>query len=540
MIINVSDYGILPGTECGAELERIINNIPRDDAEKVLKFQEGDYYIDARNLTKRKLFVTNTAGDNEYSAEETPHSVPVALYFDGFKNLTVEGCGARFIISGKTTNCVVSNCENFVLRDIVIDTDKPDFHELKVVGKGGFYADFELSEYDDYEFRNGTVIFKGNGFETDIKHKSKSAWWPNKVSGENREENVRSKHPLMLSLKLKKISENTVRSYCLDANRFNIGDIFYIFDNRRQFAGIFVDNSKDVTLQGIAQHFNYSLAVVCQCSENITLEKLSLTPQNGYFVTSVADFVQCCMCRGYFNVTDCVFDGAGDDTINCHGFHFKVTDVSENKVQVKFMHPQSHGYNPFRKGDKIAFIDKATLLEKGQSEVASSRLLDEYTIELLLNGEKPSVNMMVENISACPDLYFARNEVHRIVTRAMLITTRGKVLVEDNHFYGNGMSGILFSDDASSWYESGMCTDVTVKNNVFDWCGDHGIMIKPENSSHGGAIHKNIRISENTFNKCGKVCFYAKSSSDLQFINNKISSAPAVFKTVNCENVTVE
>ena len=29
------------------------------------------------------------------------------------------------------------------------------------------------------------------------------------------------------------------------------------------------------------------------------------------------------------------------------------------------------------------------------------------------------------------------------------------------------MSGILLSDDASSWYESGMCKDVTISNNVF-------------------------------------------------------------------------
>lgn len=539
MIINASDYGILPGTECGAELERVIKKIPRDGTEKVLKFLKGDYYINAQNLTKYKLFITNTAGDNEYSKNETPHTVPVALYFDGFRNLTVEGSGARFIISGKATNCVISNCENFILRDITIDTDKPDFHELKVVGTGRFYADFELSQYDDYEFRGGTVIFKGNGFETDIKYKSKKSWWPNKISGEDPEENLRSKHPLMSSLKLKKINENTVRSYCFDAGRFSTGDRFYIFDNRRQFAGIFVDNSKNVNIQGVAQHFNYSLAVVCQCSENITLSKLDLTPQNGYFVTSVADFVQCCMCRGYFNVTDCVFDGAGDDTINCHGFHFKVTKVSGSTVKVRFMHPQSHGYNPFRAGDKVAFIDKDTLLENGQSEVVSSTLLDEYTIELLLNGQMPTEKMMIENISACPDLYFARNEIHRIVTRGMLITTRGKVLVEDNHFYRNGMSGILISDDASNWYESGMCASVTIRNNIFEYCGEHGVFVNPENKIHGGAVHKNITVKGNVFKECAKVCFCAKSSENLDFSGNTVESAPRIIETENCENVIV-
>lgn len=113
-------------------------------------------------------------------------------------------------------------------------------------------------------------------------------------------------------------------------------------------------------------------------------------------------------------------------------------------------------------------------------------------------------------------------------------------MVEDNHFYENGMSGILLSDDASSWYESGMCTDVTVQNNIFEYCGEHGIMIKPENSVHAGAVHKNIKVLNNTFNKCEKVCFYAKSSSDLKFLGNKILSAPKLIKTENCENVTAE
>lgn len=536
---NAWDYGILPEEECGARLEKLISSIPRDSSEKILKFKKGTYYINAEKCTKRMLYITNTAGDGEYSKKETPHLAPAALFFDGFENLTVDGGGARFIISGKATNCVISNCENFVLKDISLDVDKPDFHSLKVLRTSKTYVDFDLDENEDYEFKKGTVIYKGNGFESSIKAKANVCWWANKISAENKEINVRARHPLASALHLKMLDGKRLRAYYFSTGRFNAGDCYYIFDNRRQYAGIFVDNSKNVTLQNIAQHFNYSLAVVCQCSEDIFLKSLDLTPKKGCFVTSVADFVQACLCRGTLSVTDCVFDGAGDDCLNCHGFHFKVESVSGHKAYVKFMHPQSHGYNPFKEGDDIAFIDKKTLLQTGTCKVVSSKLADETTVELTLSGDMPTVGMMIENISACPELYFARNEIHRIVTRGLLITTRGKTVVEDNHFYGNSMSGILFSDDASSWYESGMCTDVTVRNNIFDYCGEHGIMIKPENAVHGGAVHKNIKVIGNTFKKCEKACFYAKSSSDLQFLNNEIISAPEQIKTENCEGVTV-
>ena len=65
-------------------------------------------------------------------------------------------------------------------------------------------------------------------------------------------------------------------------------------------------------------------------------------------------------------------------------------------------------------------------------------------------------------------------------------------------------------------------------------------MIKPENSIHAGAVHKNIKVLNNTFKKCEQVCFFAKSSSDLQFLDNKVLFAPELIKTENCENVTVK
>ncbi len=538
--IKVSDYGILPNQECGAEIGRLIEHITRDSSPKTLIFENGTYYINAFNVKKRNLFITNTAGDGEYSKDETPHEAPVALYFDGIKNLTVEGNGAKFLISGKATNCVVKNCESLTLQNFTIDVDKPDFHELKVTRKTAFSVDFELDLREDFEFKHNTLFFKGYGFDIDVKNKCKTAWWTNKVAGENEELNTRVRHPLSTALGLKLIDGKALRAYYLSTKKFKIGDRFYLFDNRRQYAGIFVDESKDITIQNVAQHFNYSLAVVCQCSENIYLKKLDLTPKENLRVTSVADFVQICMCRGEFQVTDCVFDGAGDDTLNCHGFHFKTTSVNGNTARVKFMHPQSHGYNPFRVGDEVAFIDKKSLLEKGRAKVISSCLLDEYTIELELSGDTLFEGLMVENVSASVNLYFARNEIHRIVTRGILVTNRGKTVIENNNFGHCGMSGILISDDASSWYESSMCEDVIIENNTFQYCGDNGVMIKPENQIHEGAIHKNIKVLNNKFVKTKKACFYAKSSKDLTFEGNEIMSSPKEIELKNCENVVTK
>ena len=121
----------------------------------------------------------------------------------------------------------------------------------------------------------------------------------------------------------------------------------------------------------------------------------------------------------------------------------------------------------------------------------------------------------------------------------MLITNRNKVVVDSNHFISNTMSGILLSDDASSWYESGMCKDVIISNNVFDYCGEAGILIKPENRVHQGAVHENIKILGNEFKSYNGACINAKSTKNLEIKSNTFADDNRL-RTSNCENVETD
>ncbi|MGN0467405.1 MAG: right-handed parallel beta-helix repeat-containing protein, partial [Acutalibacteraceae bacterium] len=279
-----------------------------------------------------------------------------------------------------------------------------------------------------------------------------------------------------------------------------------------------------------------------QDSENITVENICFAPGKGSArkMASVADFIQLCMCRGKVTVKDSYFDGAGDDLLNVHGIHFKITEIKGKDLTVRFMHPQSHGFNPLRVGDAIAYINPETLLEEGTAVIEDSKLINEYEILIKvsdLSGAKQG--FVIEDITACPELEFTGNSSTRIITRGLLITTRGKVNVENNHFTSTSMSGILLSDDAKSWYESGMCRDVTIKNNTFDYCGGTPILIKPENRKYAGAVHENIRIIGNTFKKYNGACISIKDSNDILIENNTYKSSKKI-KTKNCKNVSGE
>ena len=532
------DYGVKPDTYCETDLESFISSIPKDDEEKIIVFENGTYLIDATKLRTQKLYITNTVGDKEFNDDETPHLNRAPLYFEGLKNVTVEGNGAKFIIHGKSTNAVIDNCDNIKLQNLVITASNPEMHELKVVGKGLLYVDFEIDEQSEYINESGNLYFVGHDYKRSFKDCSRSAWWIAHFPVDMPHFCKRTYHPLRDAFKVVETEKRRIRAYTFTAGTFKVGDKYYLYDVRRQYAGIFVQNSKNVTLENIKQHFNYSLAFVAQNTENITLTNLDFTPENDRVMCSVADFIQICMCRGKVVVKDSKFSGAGDDCMNVHGFHFKIVDKDDNKITVRFMHPQSHGYNAFEIGDKIDFIHPETLLPKGNATVLNATMLNEYDIELTLdNSENAVIGEFVENVTACPQVEFINNEIDRIITRGLLLTTRGKTNIENNRFYSTTMSGILLSDDADNWYESGMCLDMTIKNNIFDYCGENGILIKPENKKYEGAVHKNITIEGNTFKKCERPCLDIKDTDNIVIKNNVIGECPKVIAIRNATNI---
>lgn len=539
--INVSEFNIKANEDITENLIKLLDYLKTVNEEKIVVFDKGTYYLDSEKCKKYMLYITNTVGDKEFSSVETPHLNAVPFYFGGVDNIIFDGGDSVFVIDGKVTNIAMENCKNITLKNIEIRHSHPDMHELKVVHKGLFSVDFEIDRDSQYEFENGKLYFYGKDYRVSADKSALNAHWIGLIRKETPQKMKRVKHPLFSAVKINDLGNRKIRVTYPNTLRFNIGDCFYLFDVRRQFAGIFVNKCENVTLENIKQRFNYSLALVAQDSENITVDSVQFAPEKNSArkMASVADFIQICMCRGNISIKNSCFDGAGDDSLNVHGVHFKITDIKDNQLTVRFMHPQSHGFNPLRVGDTIAYINSNTLLEEGTAEIQKSELLNEYEIGLTVSStDKARLGEVIEDISACPSLEFENNTMTRIITRGLLITTRGKVNISNNHFVSTTMSGILLSDDAKSWYESGMCRDVTIKNNTFDYCGQTPILIKPENRVYAGAVHKNVKLISNTFKKYHGCCIKAKNTDGILIESNKFSSSKKI-KTKNCNNIAL-
>ena len=152
----------------------------------------------------------------------------------------------------------------------------------------------------------------------------------------------------------------------------------------------------------------------------------------------------------------------------------------------------------------------------------SARLSDEYSIELTVaENADGAAGKVVENASACPDIDFCDNVVDRVITRGVLATTAGKVRIAGNRFLHTSMHAVLISDDAKSWYESGMVRDVEISGNYFGACWGYTLMVKPENSVPG-FVHENVRFTGNTIDSGGQGGFYLKDCRGVVISGNKI------------------
>ena len=541
MVIYPESFSLKPNIEATVGFRNLFNTTSQTAVHKTLTLVKGNYVFCSKNADVRKMYISNTIAASEYGENEEANIHRTAVVIENVKDMEIDCCDSNFIMDGVMTSILIKNCEKIKLKNLNLETANPNVHKITVIKASPFYITFKIDESSKYGEENGEFFWYGTDYKLGFTQYKNRGWWMATARPSNLYHLKRNgSHPLSGATVIKQIADRVFTARFIIPKDYEPGQVFYMFPCVRKEVGILVENSKNIELENVKQHFNNSLAFVAQNSENIMLKNVDFSPNPDAEVdfASVADFMQFSMCRGRIKVLDSNFDAAGDDACNVHGFHFKIVKNDKDKITVRFCHPQSYGFECIREGDTLAFVDPKTLLEVGRSKVLHATLRDEYYYDLVLSTyESPlGVGGVVENISACPDFEFSGNTINRVVTRGVLVTTRGKVRIENNRFLNTGASGILISDDASSWYESGCVRAVIISGNAFMNCEENAILIKPENKKYAGPVHKNILIENNLFIINNIYAVNINDSADVIMRDNVYKGKPANYRWVNTKN----
>lgn len=542
MVIYPDSFNIKPDSEVTVSFSNLLNAASENPKPKSLLLEKGNYVFLSKYANERELYITNTIAEDGYSKNEKKNIHKIALDLKGINDLEIDFNNSNFILDGKMTNIVIENCENITLKNLNIETVQPDVHKITILKSSPFYVTFKIDETSNYKEENGEYFWYGTDYKLGFTEFKNTGTWIPTAKPSNYSHIVRNgSHPFLGVSSIKEIAPRTFKARYIVPKDFVAGQIFYIYTKARKNAGIFVDGSKNIKLENVSQRFNYSFAFVAQNSENITLNNIDFSPRDGADVDfcSLADFMQICMCRGNVSVKNCNFSSAGGDGCNVHGIHFKVIESEGDTIVVKFSHAQTYGFNPLRVNDTINFVDPKTLLETGVSKIVQSEMVDKYHIKLKLSTRNNPVGMgtVIEDVTACPDFEFCENTLNRIATRGILATTRGRVLIENNKLLNTGMSGILVSDDALSWYESGPVKSMMIRGNAFMNCEDNAILIAPENRKFAGYVHENIFIDNNLFVLNSIPALNVNSSRNIRMRDNVYKGKPSFGKYVIYKNV---
>lgn len=550
--VSVTAYGARPDSrkDATAAVRRALKACV-DGA--TLVFPKGRYDFFPDSAARRDWYISNTS-----SAKECPSKTKVVgILLERKHHVTLDGQGSTFIFHGKMTTWALDRCTNIRMEHFTVDFERPTMSEMRFVAVTPDSVTVRIHPDSKYRITGGRLQWIGEGWtpkqffailvDTSTGMYTYSSWDP------------------FLHATAREISPRCVVFRADFRNKgYRPGTILTVRDPVRDEVGAFIDQSTDVTLSDIHMQYMHGLGIVAQFAENLTYDSVYVEPgAGGRVIASFADAMHFSGCKGYINITHCRFRGMHDDPVNVHGTHLRVTRIDGNKITVRFMHPQTYGFQQYFPGDSVAFVHSASLQLFGYARVRAARMLSPTEIEVTLDPPAPpaapaapaavapaaplNVGDCLENLTWTPSLTVTDCRFEGTNTRGLLVTTRRPVRIEHNVFYRTGMEAILIADDATSWYESGEVTDVLIRDNRFEECGYNGnrsaIAIRPEDHdpAPGYTVHRNIRIEDNTFSVVSYPVITARSTAALVIKDNLIrpSSAAQPFALENCPDAQV-
>jgi hypothetical protein len=434
------------------------------------------------------LFPETALEVQAYPSNNDSGRVKVALLLRGLRNVAVDGGGARLIVRGSPLAgpgrtgvidapilpVIVEKSEAVTLRGFSLDSKTPGTiqglcieandewfdvrlelepavrcfgDQLYVVGEGWTWPVRRLLGVDAETGATlpGTGDNFGLGYDVN---------WRYEEVEKDRVYRIRGPRPAKLS------AGDRVLFWC---SHHDTG--------ARHSPGIFICDSRQVTLEDVTLHYTWGMGVIAQTSEALLLRRVVVEPSGERKFSLACDATHFVSCRGRLTVEDCRFQNQFDDALNTHGLYTKIVRVlDERTLRVRTMHPQHQGVGGIRAGDRLQFQASPHLVACGEAVVRAGTEWNSETTDLTFDRPLPPLRTgdVVENLSAYPDLTLRGCTIRWNRARGVLLNGRGKMVVENNTFETAGAAVLVESSPV--WGESGPLEDLTISGNTFRGC----------------------------------------------------------------------
>lgn len=555
--INVKDHGITAGTKenLTSKVNKLIEGLGSEPVEIIFPKGRYDFYPDANYY--RTYYESNT-----YDAAVRK----LAIFIKDKKNITINAQQSDFVYHEHIQPFTLDNAENITIKNVNIDWDVPLTSEAEVIESDENHIVMKIDIMQSpYKIHEKGLTFVGENANENWAL-SGGSWLiefdKNHIIPANTGDNGCVKGDLK-NVKYSEIKPGLVLMQGKFTKTPAVGNFLILRHGTRDHAGMFLFHSKNTKLENINVYHTSGLGILSQYCENIEMRNVNMipNPHKNRYLSGHDDGLHFMGCKGEIVIDNCDAQGLMDDPINIHGTYVPVIQkIDDYAVKCKFGQDMSHGLLWAVPNDKVGFIQKKEMGTLAYGTVSSFESLDVDHFIIRFKEKIPNdldTGFVLENLSWTPNATIKNCFVGSNRARGYLISTPGKVIIENNIFETSG-SAILIAGDANYWYESGAVKDITIKNNEFRYpCNSSYyqfceaiISIYPEIPQPNAAqpFHKNIKIENNSFNPSDYPILYAVSVDGLSFKNNTIKRSFAFtpwypekynFRIEACKNVEI-
>jgi hypothetical protein len=538
-VFEMERYGLVPDKkkDMSVKLQKAIEKIRKEvkpGEEYILRFKSGRYNFYPENAAKKTYYVSN---------HDQPNPKNIGIVLEDLSNMTLDGGGSKFVFHGTMLPLALVNSTNCTLENFSIDFDNPHITQIEIVkneGKGGMT--FRVAPWVQYKISKDTV-FHAYGSDWDLAPSSGIAF------EKDTKHILYNTGDLFYSTKgVKEVGDRLLHAPLWNDARLKEGTVIAMRAWNRPTPGVFLSHNTNTTLKKVTVHYAQGMGLIAQLCDNIYMDGFNVcldSTSNRYFTTQ-ADATHFSQCKGKITSVNGLYEGMMDDAINVHGIYLKIMErLDDHTLRARYMHDQSWGFDWGYEGDTVTFIRTQTMeYLDGVNRIAEITPLDGKNgigmREFKIRFEQPvpaevdgKTSFGIENLTWTPEVYFAGNTIQNNRARGSLFSTPKKTLVENNQFLNTSGSAILLCGDCNGWYETGMCKDVTIRNNKFVNAltsmyqfTNAVISIYPEIPDLKNQVkyfHKgSVLIENNEFHMFDAPVLYAKSIQGLVFQNNKI------------------
>ena len=471
-IVDISAFGAISGNQSDttpavvAALEKC-----RATHASRLVFPAGRYDFWPDRARERYCFISN----NDEGLKR------IAFLLDGIENLEIDGQGAQFVFHGWMTPFFLDHARNITLKNFSIDWARTFHSEGKVKEKNDAGVIVEFSDAYAYEVRNGLLVFTDgqNSQEQQTTVKGVELDYPCghllEFDAKKRETAYMAKdYYLKSGIMAKDLGQHQVQ-IILPKLTATPGNTLVFGPSNRDCCAVVVSDSAEVELKGVNVDHAGGMGVIAQRSRDIHLDQVQVTPPpgSGRMVSTTADATHFANCSGKLLIENCRFENQLDDASNIHGIYAQITRLlASNEIEVKLKHPQQFGFDFITPDETLEFVEAASLITYQQAAVKSVERINKEFTRVVFKTPLPQemkVGDVVAGVDCYPDVTVRNCYIGNNRARGLLLGSRGKMVIENNHFHTPG-AALLFEGDARHWFEQAGVRDALIRSNVFDNC----------------------------------------------------------------------